>query len=160
VGDALTFDFIGHLQRRKVRDVLARTRLIHSLDSARLAAEIAARAEASTRLLVEVRADDEPGKYGIVLSQLRAFVNEVTAHPGLVLGGLMAMPPPQSDAERSRPHFASVRQLAQELAAEWAGRHDFRDLSLGTSQDYEVAVEEGATMIRVGRGVLDQALEV
>jgi uncharacterized pyridoxal phosphate-containing UPF0001 family protein len=77
----------------------------------------------------------------------------------LVLGGLMAMPPPQSDAERSRPHFASIRRLAQELAEEWAGRHDFRDLSFGTSQDYEVAVGEGATMIRVGRGVLDRARE-
>ncbi|MDX6645035.1 MAG: dependent protein [Miltoncostaeaceae bacterium] len=159
VGDALGYDFIGHLQRRKVRDVLQVTRLVHSLDSTRLAAEIAARAEGPTRVLVEVRSDDAPGKYGIVPSQLRAFVDDVTAHPGLVLGGLMAMPPPQSDAERSRPHFASIRRLAQELAEEWAGRHDFRDLSFGTSQDYEVAVGEGATMIRVGRGVLDRARE-
>jgi pyridoxal phosphate enzyme (YggS family) len=157
VGDALTFDFIGHLQRRKVRDVLRLARLVHSLDSTRLADEIAARAEGPTRVLVEVLIDDAPGKSGIVPSQLRAFVDDVTAHTGLVLGGLMAMPPPQTDAERSRPHFASIRRLAQELAEEWAGRHDFRDLSFGTSQDYEVAVEEGATMIRVGRGLLDRA---
>jgi len=159
VGEALAFDFIGHLQRRKVRDVLRLTRLVHSLDSTRLAEEIAARAEGPTRLLVEVLIDDAAGKSGIVPSQLRAFVEDVTAHDWLVLGGLMAMPPPQTDAERSRPHFAAIRRLAQELAEEWAGRHDFRDLSFGTSQDYEVAVEEGATMIRVGRGVLDRVLE-
>jgi len=72
VGEALTYDFIGHLQRRKVRDVLSLTRLVHSLDSVRLAAEIAARVEGPTRLLVEVRIDDARGNLGIVPSQLRA----------------------------------------------------------------------------------------
>ena len=75
-----------------------------------------------------------------------------------MLGDLMAMPPLQTDAELSRPHFAAVRRLAEDLAAEWRGRHDLSDLSMGTSQDYLVAAEEGATMVRVGRGILDRAL--
>ena len=152
----LTFDFIGHLQRRKVRDVLAATRLIHSVDSPRLAAEIASRAEGPTRVLVEVNVAEEPTKGGIVPPQLRAFVDDVSVHADLVIGGLMAMPPHHTDAEMSRPHFAALRRLAGDLAIEWSGRHDFSDLSMGTSQDYLVAAEEGATKVRVGRGLLER----
>jgi PLP dependent protein len=159
VGDALAYDFIGHLQRRKVRSVLPLVRLIHSLDSERLAAEISARAEGRTRVLVEVNAGVETSKYGIFASRLRAFVDEVSEHPELVLGGLMAMPPPQTDAELSRPYFAATRELADGLRSEWAGRHDFADLSMGTSQDYVVAAEEGATIVRVGRGLIAGAHE-
>lgn len=152
----LTFDFIGHLQRRKVRDVLPLVRLIHSVDSLRLAQEIASRSEGPTRVLVEVNVAEEPTKGGIVPPQLRAFVNDVSAQTDLVIGGLMAMPPSHSDAEMSRPHFAAVRRLADDLAREWEGRHDFRDLSMGTSQDFLVAAEEGATKVRVGRGLLER----
>jgi PLP dependent protein len=152
----LTFDFIGHLQRRKVRDVLAATRLIHSVDSLRLAEEIGRRAEGEARVLVEVNVAEEPTKGGIVPPRLRAFVDEVSARTDLVIGGLMTMPPLHSDPEQSRPYFATLRSLAEDLAAEWEGRHDVRDLSMGTSQDYVVAAEEGATMVRVGRGLLER----
>ena len=155
-GDRLTFDFIGHLQRRKVRDVLPAVRLVHSLDSLRLAAEIDARSEGAARVLVEVNVAEEPSKGGIVPPRIRAFVHDVSAETDIVIGGLMAMPPQHTDAERSRPHFAAVRELAEGLAAEWRGRHDFRDLSMGTSQDFLVAAEEGATMVRVGRGLLER----
>lgn len=154
----LTFDFIGHLQRRKVRDVLPVVRLIHSLDSERLAAEIAHRAEGPTRVLVEVNVAEEETKGGIVPARIRAFVENVSVHPDLVIGGLMAMPPQHADPELSRPYFAAVRRQADDLASEWAGRHDFADLSMGTSQDHLVAAEEGATMVRVGRGLLDRVL--
>lgn len=156
VGDAITFDFIGHLQRRKVRAVLPQVRLVHSLDSAELAKEIATRAGGPVRVLVEVNVGEEPTKGGIVPHRLRAFVQEVSVHGDLVLGGLMGMPPPHSTPERSRPYFASLRSLLDELAAEWTGRHDFRDLSMGTSQDFLVAAEEGATLVRVGRGIIDR----
>ncbi len=152
----LTFDFIGHLQRRKVRDVLPLVRLVHSVDSLRLAQEIASRSEGPTRVLVEVNVAEEPTKGGIVPPQLRAFVDDVSAQTDLVIGGLMAMPPSHSDAEMSRSHFAAVRRLAGDLAREWEGRHDFRDLSMGTSQDFLVAAEEGATKVRVGRGLLER----
>jgi pyridoxal phosphate enzyme (YggS family) len=156
-GGRLTFDFIGHLQRKKVRDVMPVVRLLHSLDSERLAAEIARRAEGPTRVLVEVNVAEEPTKGGIVPPRLRAFVQDVSDHPDIVIGGLMAMPPLHTDAERSRPYFAAVRRLADDLASEWRGRHDFSDLSMGTSQDYLVAAEEGATKVRVGRGLLERA---
>ena len=157
-GGRLTHDFIGHVQRKKAREVIGSVRLLHSLDSAPLAAAIAARAEGPTRVLVEVNVAGESTKGGIVPPQLRAFMEDVSEHTDLVVGGLMAMPPFQTDAELSRPHFAVVRRLAEELATEWRGRHDLSDLSMGTSQDYLVAAEEGATMVRVGRGILDRAL--
>ncbi len=157
-GDRLTFDFIGHLQRKKAAEVIGEVRLLHSLDSERLAAAIAARAEGPTRVLVEVNVAGESTKGGIVPPRLRAFIEDVSEHTDLVIGGLMAMPPFQTDAELSRPHFAAVRRIADDLAAQWRGRHDLSDLSMGTSQDYLVAAEEGATMVRVGRGILDTAL--
>lgn len=156
-GDALVFDFIGHLQRRKVRAVLSAARLVHSLDSLRLATEIAVRSEGPARVLVEVNVAEEETKAGIVPARLRAFVQDVSAQTDLVIGGVMAMPPLHTDPEGSRPWFAATRRLAEALQAEWSGRHDFRDLSMGTSQDYLVAAEEGATKVRVGRGILERA---
>ncbi len=155
-GDRLTFDFIGHVQRRKVRDLVGVVRLVHSVDSLALAEEIARRSEGPTRVLVEINIAEEPTKGGIVPPRLRAFVDDVSARTDLVIGGLMAMPPLHPDAEMSRPHFAEVRRLAADLAEEWKGRHDVGDLSMGTSQDYLVAAEEGATMVRVGRGLLER----
>jgi PLP dependent protein len=153
----LDFDFIGHVQRRKVRDLVGAVRLIHSLDSLRLAEELARRSEGPLRVLVEVNVAEEPTKGGIVPPRLRAFVDDVSDRTDLVIGGLMAMPPLHSDAEMSRPYFATVRRLAEDLAVEWRGRHDVSDLSMGTSQDYLVAAEEGATIVRVGRGLLERA---
>lgn len=157
VGEALTFDFIGHLQRRKVPAVLAATRLIHSVDSERLAHEIAGRAIAPTRVLIEVNISEEPTKHGILPGQIEAFVETVTAFPAIVIGGLMALPPADSDPEHSRPHFRQLRRLRDELARRWQGRHDFGELSMGTSQDFVVAVEEGATLVRIGRSLIDRS---
>ncbi|MBI2684648.1 MAG: YggS family pyridoxal phosphate-dependent enzyme [Actinobacteria bacterium] len=157
VGDALTFDFIGHLQRRKVRDVLREVRLVHAVDSDALVHEIARRQEGRVRVLVEVNVANEPNKYGISPAALPAFVARASRHPDLVIGGLMCMPPPTLDPASSRPHFSALRELSTSLVADWTGRHDFRDLSMGTSQDYVAAVEEGATMVRLGRGLLERA---
>ncbi len=157
VGDRLTFDFIGHLQRRKVPGVLAATRLIHSVDSERLAAEIASRAERETRVLLEVNLGGEPTKYGIFPHQIEAFVDALGRFPKLVVGGLMALPPADPDPEHSRPYFARLRELRENLAARWSGRHDVRDLSMGTSQDFIVAAEEGATIVRIGRSLIDRS---
>ncbi len=157
VGDALTFDFIGHLQRRKVGAVLAAVRLMHAVDSERLAQEIDARATTSTRVLVAVNISEEPTKHGIVPAEIEAFVESVTQFPLIVLGGLMALPPADPDPEHSRPHFQRLRTLRDELAIRWSGRHDFRELSMGTSQDFTVAVEEGATFVRIGRSLTDRS---
>lgn len=157
VGAALTFDFIGHLQRRKVPGVLASTRLIHAVDSEQLAREIATRSPHPIRVLAQVNLTAEPTKYGIVPARIEGFFDEVDDLSKIVIGGLMALPPPDPDPEHSRPHFERLRTLRDELAVRWAGRHDLRELSMGTSQDFCVAVEEGATLVRIGRSVIDRS---
>lgn len=157
VGDALTFDFIGHLQRRKVPAVLAAARLIHSVHSEDLAGEIARRSAESTRVLLEVNLSEESSKYGIFPHQIAAFVDRVSRLPEITIGGLMTLPPSSVDPEHSRPYFSRLRTLRDELAAVWSGRHDFEDLSMGTSQDFRVAAEEGATIVRIGRSLIDRS---
>lgn len=156
-GDALAFDFIGHLQRRKVKTVLPLVRLIHSVDSPRLAAEIASRAEGGARVLVEVNIAREASKGGIASDDMDAFIDTVSELPGLRVGGLMVMPPAADDPEDSRRWFAEARELAARLADGSDSRHDFEVLSMGTSQDFLVAAEEGATIVRVGRGLIEPA---
>lgn len=157
VGDRLTFDFIGHLQRRKVRAVLDAARLIHAVDTESLAAEIDSRADRETRVLIQVNVSEEPSKYGIFPHHIDAFVDTVSRLPQVVIGGLMALPPADPDPEHSRPYFARLRELAVGLAERWSDRHDFRDLSMGTSQDFLVAAEEGATLVRIGRSLIDRS---
>lgn len=156
-GDALSFDFIGHLQRRKAKSVLPVVRLIHSVDSPRLASEIASRAEGSVRVLVEVNIADEPTKGGVAPADMDEFLDTISELPDLSVGGLMVMPPAAEAPEDSRRWFSNARELAARLAAGSDSRHDLEDLSMGTSQDHLVAAEEGATIVRVGRGLIDPA---
>jgi PLP dependent protein len=138
-GDAFEWDFIGTLQSRKVRQLLPACRLIHSLASDSALAEVAKRSGPETEILVEVNVSAEPGKAGIDPERLGEFVER--AAPARVTG-LMTMPPFSQDPEASRPHFARLAELA--------GEHGLERLSMGTSQDWEVAVEEGATIVRLG----------
>jgi pyridoxal phosphate enzyme (YggS family) len=130
-GDAFRWHFIGHLQSRKTKTVNAICELCHSLDSASAAAKLAVPA------LVEVNLSGEDSKSGVAPEELPAFLD---LYPDV--RGLMTMPPFTDDPETSRPHFARLRQLAES--------HGLRELSMGTSQDYRVAVEEGATYVRLG----------
>ena len=152
-GDRFTWDFIGHLQSRKTKDVLPRVRLIHSVESDSVVERIGRHAEAPVRVLLEVNVAGEESKHGVPLGDVDAFVQRATSTEKLVFGGLMTMPPYTEDPEGTRPYFTSLRDVRDRLAAEWEGRHDFRTLSMGTTQDYLVAVEEGATIVRLG-GVL------
>ncbi len=157
VGTSITFDFIGHLQRRKVKDVLPSVRLVHSVDSERLAQEIAKRSEGETRVLVEVNVAEEETKGGIVPGRLDEFVEGLSELQQIVIGGLMAMPPFSDEPDRSRRYFSDLRELRDRLQQRYDGRHDFRELSMGTSQDHIVAAEEGATIVRIGRGLVEPA---
>ncbi len=157
LGDRVVFDFIGHLQRRKVRRVLPLVRLIHSVDSVSLAQEIAERATEPVRCLVQVNTSGEATKGGVPVDALDTFVDEVSGYPTIVIGGLMTLPPKVESAGDARPYFSLLRELRDQFAEKWSGRHDFRDLSMGTSQDFAVAVEEGATRVRIGRAMIDQA---
>jgi pyridoxal phosphate enzyme (YggS family) len=138
-GDAFRWHFIGHLQSRKAKDVSALCELVHSLASLTAARRLAVPA------LVEVNVAGEETKSGIACEELPDFLDEARAL-GVEVRGLMAMPPATDDPERSRPYFRALRELAEE--------HGLRELSMGTSQDYRVAVEEGATYVRVGSALL------
>jgi hypothetical protein len=142
LGDAFTWDFIGNLQSRKVKRILPLVRLIHSVASDSALEQLGRHGGADTEILVEVDLAEEPGKGGIEPGRLAEFI---AASPVEVVG-LMTMPPFTEDPETSRPYF---RRLA-ELAAE----HGLERLSMGTSQDWEVAVEEGATIVRLGSSLL------
>ncbi len=127
--------FIGHLQSRKARDVSAVCELVHSLDSISAAKRLTAPA------LVEVNLSGEETKSGVPRSELASFLSEAR-ELGAEIRGLMTMPPLAEDPEASRPYFRELRELAEE--------HSLQELSMGTSQDYRVAAEEGATLVRVG----------
>jgi pyridoxal phosphate enzyme (YggS family) len=133
-----TWDFIGQLQSRKVRDVLPLVRYIHSVDSDSVLRQLDRHGSSETKVLIEVNVAGERGKSGIAPAELDAFI----ARCPVSVVGLMTMPPLASRPEDNRPHFAALRELA--------GRHGLRHLSMGTSQDYEVAVDEGATIVRLG----------
>lgn len=140
LGDRVTWDFIGHLQSRKVKDLVGRVRLIHSVASESALAQLAkhAPAHAGFAVLIEVNVAGEGSKSGVAPAALPAFLERCP----VPVAGLMTMPPAVADPNESRPHFAALRELAS--------RHGLRELSIGTSQDYEVAVEEGATIVRLG----------
>jgi pyridoxal phosphate enzyme (YggS family) len=137
-GEGFTWDFIGNLQSRKVKALVRRVRLIHSLASDSALEQLGRHASPDTEVLVEVNVAGEDSKGGIQPAALGDFISR---SPVRVVG-LMAMPPFTQNPEDSRPHFAKVAELAAE--------HGLSGLSMGTSQDWEVALEEGATIIRLG----------
>jgi pyridoxal phosphate enzyme (YggS family) len=149
-GDRFTWDFIGHLQSRKARDLAGRVRLVHSLSTLSAAERLDRSSELPTACLVEVNAAGEDSKQGLAPGELDAFLEALVALPNVRVEGLMTMPPLAASPEESRPYFAALRELAGSLAERWAPRHSFARLSMGTSQDYAVAVEEGATIVRLG----------
>jgi pyridoxal phosphate enzyme (YggS family) len=149
-GDAFEYHFIGHLQSRKTRTVLPLVSLIHSVGSMSVVQEIEARAANATEILMEVNIAGEDSKSGVALDGVDAFLDEATAFPKARFVGLMCMPPLFDDAEEARPYFERARELSQRLSTRWSGTYTFEQLSMGTSADYEVAVQEGATIVRVG----------
>jgi PLP dependent protein len=149
-GDLFTWDFIGHLQSRKVREVAGRVRLIHSLDSLSAAEQIQRRAQAQVDCLLQVNVAGEDTKSGLAPGDVDGFLEAVSGFDRLRLCGLMTMPPAADDPDSARPWFAALRELRDRLAPQWGGRHDFAHLSMGTSQDYGAAADEGATIVRVG----------
>jgi PLP dependent protein len=137
-GDRFTWDFIGNLQSRKVKGILPLVRLIHSVASDSALGQLERHAGAKTEVLVEVNLAGEESKGGVDPAELGDFL----ARCPVRVAGLMTMPPEAADPEASRPYFARLRELA--------AQHGLGRLSMGTSQDWEVAVEEGATIVRLG----------
>jgi PLP dependent protein len=151
---AFEFHFIGHLQSRKVRQVLPYVSMVHSVDSISLVEEMDRRAEAPVQALLEVNISGEETKYGILPAAAEAFLERAAAYRKVIFVGLMTMAPLMADAELARPHFRGLRELRDRLAGTFAGRYRLSELSMGMSNDYEIAVEEGATMVRLGSALL------
>lgn len=154
--EQIRWHFIGHLQRRKVRDVVGRFDLIHSVDTVELASEIDRRAEtAAVRqdVLLEVNIAGESTKAGFLPDQLEGQLMRFSEMTHLRVRGLMAIPPPVDDPEQARGHFRSLRELAGRLSDQHVPGVAMDELSMGMSSDYVVAVEEGATFVRVGTAI-------
>jgi uncharacterized pyridoxal phosphate-containing UPF0001 family protein len=140
-GEAFEWDFIGNLQSRKVKAVLPLCRLVHSVATDSVLAQLEKHATPATEVLVEVNLSGEEGKGGVEPAELPAFIDRCP----IQVTGLMTMPPFSEDPERSRPYFARLAELAADNGLE--------RLSMGTSQDWRVAVEEGATIVRLGHAL-------
>jgi PLP dependent protein len=136
--DRFTWDFIGHLQSRKVRQLIPYVRYIESVASDSALAQLGRHGTPDTEVIVEVNVAGEESKSGVAPAELGAFLERCP----VTVVGLMTMPPFARDPEASRPYFAALRGLAE--------RHGLGQLSMGTSQDYLVAVQEGATIVRLG----------
>lgn len=140
-GDAFEWDFIGNLQSRKLRLVLPECRLIHSVATDSVLAQLEKHGTPETEILVEVNVSGEEGKGGVEPDKLPAFLERCPVR----VGGLMTMPPFSPDPEHSRPYFARLAGLAD--------ANGLHRLSMGTSQDWRVAIEEGATIVRLGHAL-------
>jgi pyridoxal phosphate enzyme (YggS family) len=157
-GDRFEWHFIGHLQRRKAKIVVPRVTLVHSVDSVRLIEEVAKRApEGGADILIQVNVADEESKYGVSEEEVGELLDAAAQTRGRVRArGLMTLAPTVDDPEDVRYVFAKLRAIRDRLRRSWSPRFDLSELSMGMSGDYEVAVEEGATVVRIGRMLIEE----
>ena len=157
-GDRFDWHFIGHLQRRKAKVVVPRVTLVHSVDSARLIEELGKRAkEVGTDILIQVNVADEESKYGVSEEEVEALLETAAETGGIVRArGFMTLAPLVEDPEEVRHVFAKLRTIRDRLRKSWSPHFDLSELSMGMSGDYEVAVEEGATVVRIGRMLIEE----
>jgi pyridoxal phosphate enzyme (YggS family) len=154
--DGFGWHFIGHLQKNKVKDVVGRFDLIHSVDSVALARVIDAKSQAlgqSTRILIQVNVSGEASKFGIAPEELETTLRAIGKMKGIRVEGLMTIPPYDPDLEKSRKVFSRLRELRDHMAGLSIEGISLKELSMGMSHDFKVAVEEGATLVRVGTAI-------
>lgn len=152
IGEEARWHFVGRLQRNKIRRLVAFASVIHSLDRAELAEELSKRAHRATEVLVEVNTSEEPAKGGVLPASLPGLLEEVADLERLRITGLMTMAPRVADKEEARPCFRRLAVLGEMMRQRFP-ELPLAHLSMGMSQDYEVAVEEGATMVRIGEAI-------
>ena len=157
-GDRFEWHFIGHLQRRKAKLVVPRVTLVHSVDSVRLIEELAKRApEGGADILIQVNVADEESKYGVTEEEVDELLDVAAQTGGRVRArGFMTLAPLVDDPEDVRHVFAKLRTIRDSLRKSWSPHFDLSELSMGMSGDYEVAVEEGATVVRIGRMLIEE----
>lgn len=157
---AIHWHLVGHLQRNKVRQAVKIFSVIHSVDSERVAADISDRVRTGGQglieILLQVNLSGEPQKFGITPHDAAGVLREIAGLPGLRVTGLMTIAPQADDPETVRPIFRRMRELRDELRASGIAGEEFVHLSMGMTDDFEVAVEEGATMVRIGRAIFGE----
>jgi pyridoxal phosphate enzyme (YggS family) len=156
LGREVRWHLIGHLQRNKVKVVCDIFDLIESVDSLPLAQDINARASQRgiiMPVLLQVNIGDETTKSGVAATDALALVRQVALLPHVSVRGLMCVPPPVDVPDHARPYFAQLRTLAERIARQQIPNVSMTELSMGMSHDFEVAIEEGATMVRVGSAI-------
>jgi hypothetical protein len=146
-----TWHMVGHLQTNKAKEALRLFDIIHSVDSIRLAQELSRKAEGKIPILLEVNISAEGSKYGFSEEELSQAIEQISPLPNLELRGLMTMAPIAADPEEVRPFFRKLRQLRDSLGLAY--------LSMGMTDDFEVAIEEGATIVRIGRAIFGERKE-
>ena len=152
---------IGHLQRNKIKYIIDRACMIHSVDSLRLAEAIqeeAAKRELVMPVLVEVNMAKEESKYGLMPEETEDFIRQISSFPNIRVEGLMTIAPFTENPEDNRIHFSNLRKLYVDIKEKNIDNVNMCNLSMGMTGDYEVAIEEGATMVRVGTGIFGQRL--
>ncbi|WP_287152867.1 YggS family pyridoxal phosphate-dependent enzyme [Candidatus Solincola tengchongensis] len=155
IAEDVEWHFVGHLQTNKVNMVVGKVRLIHSLDSLKLAEAVSSRAcrlGTVQEVLVQVNISGEDSKFGVAPEEARGLLERLVELPGLRVRGLMTIAPLWAEGEEARPYFRRLRELRDELKEDFPAV-DLSCLSMGMTQDYEVAVEEGADLVRVGTAV-------
>lgn len=156
---AASWHFIGHLQKNKVKYIAGEVDLIHSVDSIDLCDEIGRRSQKRgiiQDVLLEVNISGEEEKFGVPPSEAGDMVKAMARIRGVSLKGMMAIPPFSEDPEQSRPYFRRLRELRDEIVRMGISPPDFRELSMGMSNDFEVGIEEGATLVRIGTAIFGQ----
>lgn len=147
---------VGHLQTNKVRDAVSIFSLIHSLDSVHLAGEIDKEAKRIGKVqdaLVQVNVSGEKTKFGVTPAALTDIIEKVSLYQNISIKGLMTIAPAADNPEKSRPYFRALRELRDKINAVRCTQYAVRILSMGMTDDFEVAIEEGSTMVRIGRAI-------
>lgn len=155
----IRWHMIGHLQRNKVKYIVDKVYLIHSVDSLRLAEEISKEAmkkQVTVKILIEVNVAEEESKYGVRLEEAEELIRAAALLPNICICGLMTIAPCVEDPEENRPIFRSLKKLAVDIKMKNIDNVHMGVLSMGMTGDYEVAIEEGATMVRVGTGIFGE----
>ncbi len=154
--DDVKWHMIGHLQRNKVKYIVDKAAMIHSVDSLRLASAIqaeAAKHQVSVPILLEVNVAEEDSKFGLSVDEVLPLVREISLFPDLQIKGLMTIAPYVENPEENREVFRQLKKLSVDIKGENIDNVDMCVLSMGMTGDYEIAIEEGSTMVRVGTGI-------
>ena len=157
--EPLEWHLIGHLQRNKVKQIVDKVVLIHSVDSLRLAKQIQTEYEKKGKIaniLVEVNMAKEESKYGFMPEEAEDAIREIATYPNILVQGLMTIAPFVENSEENRVHFRNLRKLLVDINRKNIDNVSMSVLSMGMTGDYEVAIEEGATLVRVGTGIFGE----